>query len=123
MPGQSRSKNGVASLARSRSKNGVASLARSRSKNGVASLAYGAGHPRLGALQDFRDINASMTHTVVKVGCIGHQKPGASPVRVRADGRLTCAVTNVMTRDRLAIEFLLSHKALSARRRSLSPHP
>ena len=38
---RSRSKNGVASLARSRSKNGVASLARSRSKNGVASLAYG----------------------------------------------------------------------------------
>jgi hypothetical protein len=28
----------------SRSKNGVASLARSRSKNGVASLAYGPGH-------------------------------------------------------------------------------
>ena len=32
---------------RSRSKNGVASLACSRSKNGVASLAYGPGHPRL----------------------------------------------------------------------------
>jgi hypothetical protein len=47
MPGHSRSKNGVASLARSRSKNGVASLARSRSKNGVASLAYGPEHPRL----------------------------------------------------------------------------
>jgi hypothetical protein len=47
MAGHSRSKNGVASLARSRSKNGVASLARSRSKNGVASLAYGPGHPRL----------------------------------------------------------------------------
>jgi hypothetical protein len=45
MAGHSRSKNGVASLARSRSKNGVASLARSRSKNGVASLAYGPGHP------------------------------------------------------------------------------
>jgi len=39
MPGHSRSKNGVASLAYSRSKNGVASLAYSRSKNGVASLA------------------------------------------------------------------------------------
>jgi hypothetical protein len=47
MAGHSRSKNGVASLARSRSKNGVASLARSRSKNGVASLAYGPGHPHL----------------------------------------------------------------------------
>jgi hypothetical protein len=33
----------------SRSKNGVASLARSRLKNGVASLAYGPGHPRLKA--------------------------------------------------------------------------
>src|SRR3979409_353253 len=40
MAGQSRSKNGVASLAHSHSKNGVASLAHSHSKNGVASLAY-----------------------------------------------------------------------------------
>ena len=43
----------------------------------------------LGTIQDFRDIDARMTHTVERVGCIGHQKPGASPVRVRADGRLT----------------------------------
>jgi len=38
----------------SRSKNGVASLARSRSKNGVASLAYGPRHPRLSTCMAFK---------------------------------------------------------------------
>jgi hypothetical protein len=40
----------------SRSKNGVASLARSRSKNGVASLAYGPGHGALCGLSAGKDV-------------------------------------------------------------------
>jgi hypothetical protein len=42
----------------SRSKNGVASLARSRSKNGVAALAYGPGHPRPVLLNVREDVDA-----------------------------------------------------------------
>ena len=42
----------------SRSKNGVASLARSRSKNGVASLAYGPGHPGLSTCVALKTVDA-----------------------------------------------------------------
>jgi hypothetical protein len=43
----------------------------------------------LRAIQDFRGIDARMTHTVDRVGRTGHQKPGASPIRIWTDAGLS----------------------------------